>query len=70
MNVRKVNYKDENAPYEFTRSLRQTGFGVLTHHPIEKSLIDTVFGDWFDIIQSAHKNNILFNSERQAGYFP
>ena len=40
MNVRKVNYEQENAPYEFTRSLRKTGFGVLTNHPIDKKLID------------------------------
>ena len=40
MNVRKVNYKQKDAPYEFTRSLKQTGFSILNHHPIDKSLID------------------------------
>lgn len=70
MNIRKVNYRDGNAPYEFTRSLRQTGFGVLTHHPIEKSLIDAVYGDWGDFFNSDHKKKYLFNSQSQDGYFP
>ena len=46
MNVRKVNYKDETAPREFTRSLRQTGFSVLTDHPIDMSLIEPVYSEW------------------------
>ena len=45
MNVRKVNYKQKDAPYEFTRSLKQTGFSILTNHPIKKDLIDNVYMD-------------------------
>ena len=46
MNVRKVNYKQKDAPYEFTRSLKQTGFSILTNHPIKKDLIDNVYVEW------------------------
>ena len=48
MNVRKVDYKQIDAPYEFTRSLKQTGFSILTNHPINKSLIDKVYLEWED----------------------
>ena len=70
MNVRKVNYEQENAPYEFTRSLRKTGFGVLTNHPIDKKLIDKVYKEWSEFFNSNHKNKYLFNSIDQDGYFP
>ena len=46
MNVRKVNYKQKDAAYEFTRSLKQTGFSILTDHPIKKDLIDNVYVEW------------------------
>ena len=70
MNVKKVNYKDANAPSEFTRSLKHTGFSVLTDHPIDKDLIDTVYKEWADFFNSESKNKYLFNKLDQDGYFP
>jgi len=70
MNVRKVNYREPNAPSEFTRSLRQTGFGVLTGHPIDKDLVDNVYNEWGDFFNSNNKNEYLFSNEDQDGYFP
>ena len=46
MNVRSINYKDSNNSHEFTRSLRQTGFGVLNNHPIDFNLIYDVYNEW------------------------
>ena len=43
MNVQKVNYRNPNAASDFTKSLKHTGFSVITNHPIEKSLIDSIF---------------------------
>ena len=59
MNVRKVNYKDENAPREFTRSLRQTGFSVLIDHPIDMSLIESVYSEWAAFFGSNKKDKSL-----------
>ena len=70
MNVRKVNYKDETAPREFTRSLRQTGFSVLTDHPIDMSLIETVYSEWADFFSSDNKNKYPYDPVRQDGFFP
>ena len=70
MNVRKVNYKDETAPREFTRSLRQTGFSVLTDHPIDMSLIETVYSEWAAFFESNKKDKYLFDPTKQDGYFP
>ena len=70
MNVRKVNYGDHSAPSEFTKSLKQTGFGVLSNHPIDKNLIDNVYKEWSDFFNSENKSRYLFNEVNQDGYFP
>ena len=70
MNVRKVNYGDINAPSEFTKSLKQTGFGVLSDHPIDKNLIDNVYKEWSNFFNSENKSRYLFNEVDQDGYFP
>ena len=70
MNVRKVNYGDPSAPSEFTKSLKQTGFGVLSDHPIDKDLIDNVYKEWSDFFNSEKKRRYLFNEVDQDGYFP
>ena len=70
MNVRKVNKKDQNAPYEFTRSLRQTGFTVLTDHPVDMNLIETVYSEWADFFSSDNKNKYPYDPVRQDGFFP
>ena len=70
MNVRKVNYGDPSAPSEFTKSLKQTGFGVLSDHPIDKNLINNVYKEWSDFFNSENKRRYLFNELNQDGYFP
>ena len=70
MNVRKVNYKDQNAAHEFTRSLRQTGFTVLTDHPVDMNLIETVYSEWADFFSSDNKNKYPYDPVRQDGFFP
>ena len=70
MNVRKVNYKDQNAAHEFTRSLRQTGFSVLTGHPVDMKLIETVYSEWADFFSSDNKNKYPYDPVRQDGFFP
>jgi hypothetical protein len=33
VDVLKIDYRAKDAPVLFTKSLRETGFAVLTHHP-------------------------------------
>ena len=70
LNVRKINYRAPNAPFDFTRSLQETGFGVLNKHPIDKCLIDTVYDEWKDFFNSNHKKKYLYNEKNQDGFFP
>ncbi len=70
MNVRTVNYNDQNSSHNFTRSLRQTGFAVLTHHPIDKDLIKNVYSEWSNFFSQNIGENYIFDHDRQDGYFP
>lgn len=70
MNVLKVDYKAENAPEMFTRSLKETGFAVLYNHVIPQQLIDELYQAWMDFFASDDKNNYLFHRATHDGFFP
>ena len=72
MYVKIVNYQSPNCAQEFAESLRETGFAVLTNHPIAQKRVEAVYKDWTAFFKSEEKSNYLFDpaSVRQAGYFP
>ena len=70
MQVAKISYNDENAPIAFTKSLKETGFGVLIDHPIKPELVDNVYKEWEQFFNSDSKHDYLFNPLKQDGYFP
>jgi isopenicillin N synthase-like dioxygenase len=70
MRVLSVSYRSSDAAERFTRSLRETGFGVLTDHPIAPQLVSEVFAEWAAFFASAAKHRYTFKAEEQAGYFP
>ncbi len=70
MYVAKVDFRDASAPKAFTDSLRNTGFGVITHHPLDMKLVDEVYQEWKDFFASDYKHNYLFDRKTHDGYFP
>ncbi|MEB0140462.1 MULTISPECIES: 2OG-Fe(II) oxygenase family protein [unclassified Undibacterium] len=64
-----VDYRDPDAAKKFTESLHQTGFGVLTNHPLSSSLLETIYREWYDFFQSDAKLNYPFDAEKMDGYF-
>lgn len=70
MKVQTVSYKSKSAPKDFTESLRVTGFGVLTDHPIPYSLVQATFDDWSQFFKRQDKFDYLFDAKTQSGYFP
>lgn len=70
MQVAKIHYNDKNAPAAFTKSLKDTGFGLLVDHPILPELIKTVYREWKDFFESELKHTYLFDPLKQDGYFP
>lgn len=70
MNVLLVDYRAKNAPELFTQSLRETGFAVINHHPIDQSLITQVYNDWKVFFSDKRKFDYHFDEQTQAGYYP
>ena len=70
MNVRKVRYGTAESARDFTQSLLETGFAVLTDHPIPAKLISDTFAEWERWFAASEKHQHGFSPETQSGYFP
>lgn len=70
MEILKVNFQEPQASQKFTRSLKETGFGVITNHGIEPGLITEVYEEWIRYFSSEDKFKDKFDPHTQDGYFP
>ncbi|MDT8998535.1 2OG-Fe(II) oxygenase family protein [Paucibacter sp. APW11] len=69
MQVRVVDYRAADAAEQFTRSLHETGFGVLVNHPIPQDLVEKIYADWLSFFDGGNKHDFAFSRETQDGYF-
>jgi isopenicillin N synthase-like dioxygenase len=69
MQVRVVDYRAADAAEAFTRSLHETGFGVLVNHPIQQALVEKIYADWLAFFNTEEKHQFTFSKEKQDGYF-
>ena len=65
MNILTVDYNSENAPKQFTESLKNTGFAVIKNHPIKFNQINKVYNEWDNFFSSKCKFNYLFDTDNQ-----
>ncbi|MCC5863176.1 MAG: isopenicillin N synthase family oxygenase [Gammaproteobacteria bacterium] len=65
-----VDCRDADAPRRFVASLRETGFAVLTGHPLETGLIDELYAEWAAFFADEDKAAWTRDVETQTGYFP
>jgi len=70
MKLNTIDYLAPDSAERFVESLRETGFGVLTNHPIQKQLVETIYQQWYHFFQSEQKHDFLFNVETHDGFFP
>ena len=63
MSLPVVDYTAKDAPQQFVKSLRETGFGVLTNHPIKQSLVESIYNHWQAFFNSDDKHNFAFDVE-------
>ena len=68
--IQTVSYTSPDAPAAFTRSLRETGFAVLTDHPVTPERIKAAYDAWGGFFNSDAKHDFLVDPEKQDGYFP
>lgn len=69
MQVQVVDYRAPDAAEKFTRSLHETGFGVLTNHPIRQALVEKIYADWLGFFNGDGKQAYAFSKETQDGWF-
>jgi isopenicillin N synthase-like dioxygenase len=70
MEVLKVSYLSPNAAERFCQSLKNTGFAVITDHPIPMELVNRVYSQWAEFYKSDEKFRFKFDPATQSGYFP
>jgi isopenicillin N synthase-like dioxygenase len=68
--IRTVSCNSPVASLEFTQSILESGFAVVSDHGIPFSLITDSFKEWEDFFASQEKHEYTFNTQTQAGYFP
>ena len=69
MDVAVVDFTAPDAPERFSASLRETGFAVLTNHPLAWPLVEQIYAEWsafFDDPAVA----AYTTTDSQTGYFP
>ncbi len=70
MKLETIDYRADNSAQAFVESLRETGFGVLSNHPISQQLVEDIYKEWHEFFLSEAKHDFLFKPETQDGFFP
>jgi isopenicillin N synthase-like dioxygenase len=70
MDVLRVRHGSPDAGDRLTQSLLETGFAVLTRHPIPQDLIFATYAEWEGFFASPSKHDYTFDPRIQDGYFP
>jgi isopenicillin N synthase-like dioxygenase len=73
MNILTVDYSASDAPQQFAKSMRETGFVVLKNHPISYDTVGKAFEIWANFFASDHKHDYQFDRAKegaQDGFFP
>lgn len=66
--IQVVDFKSETAPQDFTRSLKETGFGVLSNHPIDNKLVEDVYALWYEYFRDEADPAFDFDRVKQDGH--
>lgn len=69
MDVAVVDFTAPDAPERFSSSLRETGFAVLTNHPLSWALVEQIYREWSDLFDDPDVVRYT-TTDSQTGYFP
>ena len=64
-----VDYTHPNAAQDFCRNLHETGFGVLSNHPLSQSLVEGIYAEWLGFFNSEAKHRYAQVPVKLDGYF-
>ena len=64
-----VDYRAPNAAQQFGRSLHETGFAVLSNHPLDQQLVSSIYAEWLAFFGTESKHHYAFDPQSGEGYF-
>ena len=64
-----VDYRHPQAGQDFCASLAATGFGVLSNHPLDRTLVDAIYSEWLGFFGSEAKHRYGYDKVKLDGYF-
>lgn len=64
-----VDYRSPNAARDFCASLAQTGFGVLSKHPLDRPLVEGIYAEWLAFFGDDAKFSYPCDPVKLDGYF-
>jgi isopenicillin N synthase-like dioxygenase len=64
-----VDYRAPNAAQQFGRSLHETGFAVLSNHPLDQPLVSGIYEEWLAFFGTDAKHHYAFDPQSGDGYF-
>lgn len=70
MNIQTVDFKDSAAPKALAASMHETGFAVLTGHPIPLEQINAAYEAWGAFFADDKKQDWLYDPKTQDGFYP
>lgn len=68
MQILTVDYQSPHASLQLAESLHNTGFAVLTNHPLCWEEIECSYQEWQVFFNSEYKHRYQFNPDKQDGY--
>ncbi|MBC3873342.1 isopenicillin N synthase family dioxygenase [Undibacterium flavidum] len=69
MLITPVDFTSPTAAKDFAESLHNTGFGVLTNHPLSQQLLNAVYEEWYGFFQNEAKHQYAYDPQKYDGYF-
>lgn len=69
MHLPVVDFTSPTAPQEFSKSLHETGFGVLKNHPLNQELVESIYAEWLGFFKSEAKAKYPHDPAKHDGYF-
>lgn len=70
MKIETIDLQPSSIGESLVRSLRDTGFAVITNHGIPRLAFKRFYRNWEAYFASEDKNKDLFSAEKQRGYYP
>jgi len=64
-----IDFHSADCSQQFVASLRDIGFAVLENHPLDMTLVNTIYNEWRNFFSTQRKYDFELNKDTQDGYY-